>query len=223
MKNRTLGLVALALTAASMGAAPRAANADAITFDFIGTVTSSGAASVADGTTITGTYTINLANADPSASDNSIQNFQPWIRAVIDGEPQGGSPSSTYVPSGTVFSSTAADGSFSYASAAPPHGDFSQVTGGSFFYGAFDNLPTGSASGFNLTGTAPFTASGLPLFAGTTTGTGYIDVGGTQVDYSLKSLVAAAPEINPASTVSGLTLLFGALAIMRGRRRVILA
>lgn len=218
MKNRTLGLVALGLTAVSMGVAPRAADATEVIYDFIGTVTSSDAASVAAGTTITGTYTINLANADPYASDNSIQNNQPWIRAVIDGEPQGGP---TYVPSGTVFSSTATDGSFSYASAAPSHGNYSQVTGGSFFYDAFDNVPTGSASGFDLTGSAPFTSGGSPIFAGATTGTGYIDIGASQVDYSIKSLVAAAPEINPASAASGLTLLFGALAVMCGRRRVL--
>ena len=221
MKNRTLGLVALGFTAVSMGAAPRAAIAQALTYDFIGIVTSSDAASVADGSTITGTYTIDLANADPYASDNSIQNTQPWIRAVIDGEPQGGGAFSTYVPSGTVFSSSATDDSFSYVSAAPTYGDYSQVTGGSFFYGAFDNLPTGSASGFYLTGTAPFTSSGSPLLAGTTTGTGYIDIGSTQVDYTIKSLVAAAPEINPASAASALTLLLGALAVMRGRRRVL--
>ena len=215
--NRTLGLVALGLAAVSMGVAVRAA--DAVTYDFIGTVTSSDAASVAAGTTITGTYTINLANADPYASDNTIQNNQPWIRAVIDGEPQG---APTYVPSGTVFSSTATDGSFSYASAAPSYGNYSQVTGGGFFYAAFDNVPTGSASGFDLTGSAPFTVGGSPMFAGATTGTGYIDIGASQVDYSIKSLVAAAaPEINPASAASGLTLLFGALAVMCGRRKVL--
>jgi hypothetical protein len=34
--------------------------------------------------------------------------------------------------------------------------------------------------------------------------------------------VAAAPEINPASAASGLTLLLGGLAVLRGRRRIVI-
>jgi hypothetical protein len=46
-----------------------------------------------------------------------------------------------------------------------------------------------------------------------------IDVGGVQsvIDYNIKS-ITAAPEMDPASIASALTLLFGGLAVLRGRR-----
>jgi len=54
------------------------ANANPATFDFTGTVTASDVASVAAGTTINGTYTINLSNADPNSSDGPINPIFPW-------------------------------------------------------------------------------------------------------------------------------------------------
>ncbi len=41
---------------------------------------------------------------------------------------------------------------------------------------------------------------------------------GVDVGRSTKSVVAAAPEIDPAGALSGVTLLLGGLAVMRGRR-----
>jgi hypothetical protein len=213
-----------------------AARADAVTYDFSGTVTSSDFSSVKMGTAITGTYTINLANANPADSDNSI-GTTPWTRANLGGSAYGGP-----VPSGTVFSSSLSAGSFAYTGSAPsPSGSFSQVTGGEGFYSAFDIEHTAispffTQSSFEIANTLPFTSNGLPLFGAGATGNGafffgtYVTTGpglphdsGMQLDYSITSFrqarPAAAPEIDPASALGGLTLLLGCLAVLRGRRQ----
>lgn len=228
--------VSLALLfTAGLAAAPMAARADAVTYDFSGTVTSSDFSSVKIGTAISGTYTINLANADPLDSDNGI-GATPWIRANL-----GGSTYGAPVPSGTVFSSTLAAGSFAYAGSTPsPYGSNSQVTGGEGFYSAYDIeytpiSPLFTQSSFEINNTLPFTSNGLPLFGAGATGNGafffgtYVTTGpglphdsGVQLDYSITSFrqapPTAAPEINPASALGGLTLLLGSLAVLRGRR-----
>jgi hypothetical protein len=214
------------------------ANANPATFDFTGTVTASDVASVAAGTTINGTYTINLSNADPNSSDGPINPIFPWVRAVV-----GGAAYSQPVPGGTVFSSTATAGAFNFASSAPSAlGSASQVTGGSFFYSAYDEEYSSRTSfaestfSINDSTTAPFTSGGLPLLGANSLGTGSIffavnvsDANGVkfdygpQLDYSIASLtpVQAAPEMDPASAAGGLTLLLGAMAVIRGRRRVV--
>jgi hypothetical protein len=45
---------------------------------------------------------------------------------------------------------------------------------------------------------------------------------GPKLDYSIRSFApVAAPEIDPAAAAGGLTLLFGVVAMLRGRRRVV--
>ena len=223
------------LFAAALAAAPIVTRADAVTYDFSGTVTSSDFSSAKVGAAITGTYTINLANADPLDSDNGI-GVTPWTRANL-----GGSAYGSPVPGGTVFSSTLATGSFDYAGSTPsPHGSNSQVTGGEGFYSAYDIeytavSPFFTQSSFEIDNALPFTSNGLPLFGAGATGSGafffgtYVTTGpglphdsGVQLDYSITSFrqapPTAAPEINPASALGGLTLLLGALAVLRGRR-----
>jgi len=222
----------LALIAATiLAGAPMVSNADAITYDFTGTVTSSDFATVTSGMTITGTYTINLANADPLSSFNDITSGSEWGRAVY-----GGSVFGVPAPPGTVFSSTATAGSFVYASSAPSgFGSYSSVSGSpDFFYGAFDyeysNNSSYTESLFDIYGSTIFSSTGLPLFGSGSTGNGAIFFGdalgtgtGRQVDYSITSLrpVTSAPEIDPASWASGVTLLFGSLFVMHGRRKVL--
>jgi hypothetical protein len=227
------GVLAAILASAAASAAPA-------TFDFMGTVTASDVASVAAGTKITGTYTIDLSNADPNSSDGPINPIFPWIRAVV-----GGAAYSQPVPAGTVFSSTAKAGSFNFADSAPSAlGSASQVTGGSFFYGAYDSEYISRSSfeestlSINDFTAAPFTAGGLPVLGANSVGTGSIFYAvnvsdsngvkfdyGPKLDYSITSLtpVHTAPEMDPASAVGGITLLLGAIAVIRGRRRVIAA
>jgi hypothetical protein len=228
MKNTYPVSLAILLTAA-LAAVPMAADAQAETVDFSGIVTSSSnAPSVLDGMTITGTYTIDLANGNPYSGSGSVNYFAPWVYAVgpsPDGNPVG----SAYVEPGPVFASTAQVGTFSYASVASPlFPNGSEVTGaeqGESYFAYETATPSSSfssSSSFQIMGNLAYSPAGIPLFGHGSTGTGdvIIDVGGVQsvVDYNIKS-ITAAPEMDPASVASALTLLFGGLAVLRGRRR----
>jgi hypothetical protein len=220
--------LALLLTTVLAGA-PMAADAQAVTLDFSGTVTSStNVPSVLTGMTITGSYTIDLANGNPYSGSGSVNYFAPWVYAVSpspDGNPLG----SAYVEPGPVFASTANVGSFNFASLASPlFPNASEVTGSDqgadyfAFETASPNSQFSSSSSFEVTGNPAYSAAGTPLFGQGSTGTGdiVINVNGVQsvIDYNIKS-IAAAPEMDPASVTSALTLLFGGLAVLRGRRR----
>ena len=148
MKNAYPVSLAVLLTAVLV-AVPLAADAQSETFDFSGIVTSSSnAPSVLDGMTITGTYTIDLANGNPYSGSGSVNYFAPWVYAVSpspDGNPLG----SAYVEPGAVFASTAKVGAFSYASVdSPLFPNGSEVTGsdqgGGYF--AFETSTLASAA-----------------------------------------------------------------------------
>jgi hypothetical protein len=225
-----LGLTLAALTA----------SAQEQTYDFTGTVTDSSVNSVVAGMTVSGTYTVNIANTDTSAFDGNDEGAigpGPWLRATDGGAFYHNTP----VPTGTVFSSTVTVGFATYGNAAPSAlGSASEVRGGTNvgnFYGADDTEFT-SPSSFveselfiNDTAKAPFALTGLPLFGATSSGTGSLlfasnatDTDGfsytsTQIDYSLTSFtVQKAPEIGAAGMASGLTLLLGGLVVLCGRR-----
>src|SRR6266404_1422331 len=96
--------------------------AASVTYDFTGTVTgvSGGYASIADGTTITGTYTINVANGVPSQSSlpvtlTSVSLTSEWYYQEYSGTNYSIPSNSAY-----VFSSTANVGAFSYQTSAIP-------------------------------------------------------------------------------------------------------
>jgi hypothetical protein len=228
MKNTYPVSLALLLTNV-LAAAPMAANAQAVTFDFSGTVTSgTNVPSDLTGMTITGSYTIDLANGNPYAGSGSVNNFAPWVYAVsnsADGNPLG----SAYVEPGPVFASSANVGSFGFVSLASPlFLNASEVTGSDqgTSYFAFEtaspNSVFSSSSSFQITGNPAYSAAGTPLFGQGSTGTGdfVVSVDGVQsvIDYNIKS-ITAAPEMDPASVTSALTLLFGGLAVLHGRRR----
>lgn len=61
----------------------------------------------------------------------------------------------------------------------------------------------------------------LPLAAATVANAGITkhDFGNTRADIHQSVTAAAAPEIDPAGMLSGLTLLAGGLAVLRGRRK----
>lgn len=95
---------------------PVVANAEAVTYDFTGTVSSSsGIYAVGDGTTVTGTYTIDYTNANPTQSSGTVgSTTADWIA-----ENEGGGSSSTLAPTLAqyVFASTlqSQSGSVSYS------------------------------------------------------------------------------------------------------------
>jgi hypothetical protein len=214
-----------------------AVQAQAVTYDFTGIITSSDFASVSTGMTISGTYTFNLGNADLSSdgfSDNSISdNGQPWIRGV----------SNQFSPvfNGRVFSATETIGALSFG-ASPPStfGSMSQLTGGDGFYSGTDYEYSSSKSytesALDLSNDAnpsfPFTLTGLPSLIAGTSATGSLSFAqivssaggaeiqlGAQIGYSISSLKAvAAPEIDPALATSAIALILGGLAVLRGRR-----
>lgn len=247
MNKKNLGLTGfLAIVALT---ASGAASAQQGTFDFTGTVTSSDLGWITAGTAVTGTYTFNFANADDTSdglSDSNVNNGSPWYRQI-----DGGAifPSSLELPmqTGSVFSSSVTVGTPNTATTtfANPGlsaiGNSSNIRGDVQFYsaGVTDYTSTSSyvSSGFSLTDytAAPFgltgALTGLPVLGANTTGTGSVEFvtilgsGSYNVqsfDYSITSLTAvSAPEINPASAASGLTLLLGGLAVLRGRRKVV--
>jgi hypothetical protein len=76
---------------------------------------------------------------------------------------------------------------------------------------------------------APWDSNGLPVFGNVTSQYNFLDdvVNSAHVgtlDYTITSLTpaVAAPEIDPTSMASGLTLLLGGLVALRGRRSVTL-
>jgi hypothetical protein len=237
MNRKILGLSGILSVAAFTASA--AVSAQQVTYDFTGTITSSDFGSITAGTTVTGTYTFNLGNADPNLSSNN-PGGQLWNREVAGGtaysslnEPaQTGSVVSSSVTVGTPTTTTFVNSGLSAL------GNESGVLSSAAFYLAAvtDYTSTSSYVTSNLSlidVTDPFVGStGLPVFGMNTVGTGEIEFVSNftpgsssfnerQLDYSITSLSrASAPEINPASAASGLTLLLGALAVLRGRRKV---
>jgi hypothetical protein len=235
MNRKILGLRVFVSLAALISSA--AASAQEATYDFTGTVTASNIGSIASGITVTGTYTINFGNADYSSdgySDNGIGVSQPWYRGVAGGVADPNHP----VPTGAVFSSTVTAGLVTFGGPLSTIGSFSTIkggVGGNYNYWGDDIEYTSSSSftesSFSLVDntTAAFTSDGLPVLNATSVGTGAISYGTSlgaattpELSYSIKSLTrASAPEIDPVSAASGLTLLLGGLAVLRGRRKVV--
>jgi hypothetical protein len=99
-------------------AAPLVANAQISTYDFSGSVTDSGGVygGFGIGTYVTGTYTLDLQNANPSQSTGTIGSMNSlWVAKSAGGTAYGGPP-----PEGFVFSSTVDVGLGSFLFANPP-------------------------------------------------------------------------------------------------------
>jgi hypothetical protein len=237
MNRKSLGLTGFLAVAALTASA--AVSAQAVTFDFTGIVTSSDLGGTTAGMAVTGTYTINFGDTDLDVSNNAIGEPN-WSRGVEGGaaysslnEPA--ETSAVFSSSVTVGSPTTATTTFTN-SGLSAFGNSSGVIGGSPFYIASVQDYTSATSYVDssitlIDLTDPFGGSGLPLILPTTTATGEIgivsnlgssSINGQQIDYSITSLSrVSAPEINQTSAASGLTLLLGGLAVLRGRRKVV--
>ena len=212
---------------------PLVARAQAVTYDFSGTVTvTSGIySSIALGSPITGTYTFDLANADPTQSTGTVGSAtESWDAELFGGSFYAGSPPPV---NSVVFSSKAIVDGFTYSSLAPtPYQTLSRVLaepGISTAYQATEVICLNSAfcSTSSLLGSAflgiNYTSEGLPDFSLSPDGwTGELGTGVQfdSPDFLRFSITSLAPETVPVPEPSSGTLAgLGALALWLARRR----
>jgi len=218
MNSKTLAW----LGTAALVAAPLAAHAASVTYDFTGTVTSSGGIYAQTvGTTVSGTYTINLANGSGTPS---------LVSSWKDLENNGTNAYvfSDSVSGGTFFYNTPSAGTFSSQSyvenfTSPPD----EYDG---YEGQFTGSGTGVESSFtvNNNGTAAACGSnGLPLTftspVGGSSDTGYINdfSGGSKVgtlSYSITSLTLPSTVPLPAAAWLMFSGLAGLVFVARRRK-----
>jgi hypothetical protein len=205
------------LATIALMSAPIAVIAQPVTIDFQATIADASGIFAGDTGTITGSYLLNYSNAQQSGGT---------VGSTLGWESLSGG--------GYVFSTTSVfdAGQDIYSDGAP--GAFSNqslvlaLPGQGFIAG---NQQQTDANDFTLSGLSvtsagtPWSKKGLPV-----AGAGDVAAGGfevmingvqSQLDYvvtSLKVAPRAAPEIDPASTASGLTLLLGAMAVLHSRR-----
>jgi hypothetical protein len=197
--------------------------------------------------TVSGTFTFDFANANPALSTSvSTTGFhvENWS-GTGPGSPQPQTaPGNVF--STTLVGTSAGDVGLSYSTSSPGTYESSSYvdarsgtnySGSQLYLAAEANRPdseNGTQSAFFIT--APlsdldppvsFSSSGLPVFVPDLTYSGSVStvVNGTPsaLYFDVTSLAVApmrAPEIDPVSAGSALTLLAGFAAIIRGRRRV---
>jgi hypothetical protein len=209
------------LLAAAIIAAPVIAHADSITYDFTGIVTNSGGdySSVAIGSLISGTLTLNFANADGDSTRNYGvvgSTASGWSVGTI------GNP-----PAAMVVSSTANVDGISYVSQAPIGNSYSFIegsggTGAYFQAGEYVNTLSqpNTESSIELYGSgsaSAYSSAGLPINVGGGTGFFAIVTNGinSEVVYNISSL---SPVPLPASVWLMLSGLVGVGAMARKRR-----
>jgi len=220
------------LICAALGA-PIAAIADTVvTYDFTGTVIGASGIYSSAGTSVTGTYTIDVGAGFPSQSTLPVSFTSIWASLAYGGTNYG-----TTAPSALVFASTLMSGGVSYSNSTP-----SSVGSNSFVEGFPESgtVPNGYAGGdtespdstdsvyssFELIGgtgtSAPFDANGLPIFANASSGTGVLNssVAGSTgtLAYTISSLTPASPVPLPAALPLLLFGLGGLGALVRRNR-----
>jgi hypothetical protein len=198
--------------------------------------------------TVSGTFAFDFANENPAQSSGTIATTTGWSVENWTGTNQSGpqtAPGNVF--STTLVGTGAGDVGLSYSTAVPPpfwgisgvQADLSfdeQYFGSPQYIAQEGNYPTsvsGTQSAFLITGPilgyqgpVGFSSSGLPVFVSGLTYTGFVAMAGNGtsngVYFDITSLTPAttvAPEIDPGTAESGLTLLAGLAALVGGRRR----
>ncbi len=201
----------LAFIACALLIAPIAANATAVVYTFKGSVTSATGiySSLGAGTPVTGSFTVNYADATSVTGTFSSSN---WTE-----ESNGGTAAGLAVPTGYVFSSTAVAGVFRYATAALSPGLYrsvSTVNGmDSEIWSASETTNTDAndwtGSTFKVAGgTAYYATNGLPIadptahdFSGSFNTT--INGNVSTVSYVVLSFAPGTPDPNPGEAARG--------------------
>jgi hypothetical protein len=229
-------------------ACPIAANAQAVTYDFTGTIITGSGIYTGDTGTVSGTYTFDFAYNNPALASGTFS-----TATGGNAENETGTNFTTPPPQtapGLVFSSTlvgtsGGDVGLAYSSTVGAFSSGSRVladptadSAGAQQYSALEaNYQTplsGTGSSLGITGPTcdcqnplGFSAAGLPVFVSGLTYTGSVGTSVNDAQFglsfditSLTPATTAAPEIDPAAAGSALTLLAGFAAMMRGRRRV---
>ena len=232
-----MGTKKYALLTAVLIAAPIAANAASVTYDFTGIVTGATGndGSVAIGSIVNGTYTFNLGAANPSQSTGTAgSSTADWASQSYTGSSVGIPKASAY-----VFSSTAQVGAISYSTSAPSAYDSESdmqglVNGpgsGSFSAGERQVSASGDLTlssliindinpGLNyLSSGLPVPQASIPTMGNTATGYFISDYNtNSTINYDLTSLTIASPVPLPAAAwlmLSGL----GGFGALVGRKR----
>jgi hypothetical protein len=240
MNAKHLGLKGIAALAALTTSA--VASAQQVTYDFTGTVDVAEGVYASAGPNLAGTITIDFGAANPLQSAGTVgsTNGSSWNAQVFGG------PQFNYLPtpSALVFNETIDDVGVSYGPSYPASygvDNFVGCTSGcattnSIFpanwYASdseFLSKNTYTSNYISFVGLnssiAPYDASGLPILGNVGSQDDRLSatVNNVQVGvlkYTITSLTrVSAPEIDPASTGAGLSLLLGGMMIVTSRRR----
>jgi len=213
-----------------------AATAQTVSYDFTATVTESSGllyGLITPGSTISGTYSIDLSAANPAQSFDLGSLTTNGVAAAAGGKKIG-----TLAPAEPVFASTASTAVLPFSSgsqaayfSASSVGTTPPQAHGVESYTALELNEYGggvsSGSFFKLEGADLFASDGLLNLGGSTKQ----DVGGFEetglgstniVTYAITSLTrvpSAAPEIDAGGATTAASLLVGGLVVLRARRR----
>jgi hypothetical protein len=244
MRRRILVLLAVGLISG-----PIVATAQPITVDFTGSIITTAGNGTPSGFYaglsggVSGTYTFNYSNANPSYSSGIVGSASLW-RSVSYG-------AAVFTTTVVGTSSTDSGLSFRDGEQAPnPVATISDVNANSAGFPS-TQIGSGLGSGLNLvfgagntvegsdpsvtttdsylfvaSSNLPFTAwdsKGIPNATGTLAwGAIYLSTADSEMLFRINGFTVApvtrVPEIDPASVASGLTLLLGSLVVLRGRR-----
>jgi len=221
-------------------AIPVAAEASSVTFDFTGRVFGATGiySSIAIGASVTGTYTINIGNGNPSQSVLPVSLTSNWSSVNTNG-------TSVSIPSNSayVFTTHADVGGIDYLTSSNPSATFSQsfVEGTPYVAAVGQNAATagvytgGESNDFTSTGGGnpqsefqllsstgdPFDASGLPLFTGGITGLGFFssNLGNGTTDPGSGVLQYQITSLTPVPLPTSAWLMLSGLGFLALRRR----
>jgi hypothetical protein len=204
---------------------PLVATASSVTYDFTGTVTSAQGiyGSIADGTKVTGTYTIDLSNAGVHSTGTFGSSTSLWTALEESGANLGTLPSSAY-----VFSSTASVAGFSYTTSGPGTAvseSFVQNAGGPNTYTGQETQQTDAVTFtqstfgiLNTNGTAPYSSAGLPVFSAVTSGSGSFTSKSLGVTSSVSYQLTGLTPVPLPTSIWLLVSALGGLAALAPRK-----